>query len=298
MKKVLKWVGIVLGALIALAVIAIVAVYLISGSQLNKTYDIQPETVAIPTAEETLERGRHLAVTRGCTDCHGDNLAGKLMVEDPAFGTLYGPNLTSGQGGIGHYTDVDFVRAVRHGVAPDGSGLWIMPSKEYYVLNDDDLGALMAYLKSLPAVDNTVPEKSAGPILRVLLVSGQLPLIPAEEIDHNAPRPAAVEPGVTVEYGEYVATLCTGCHRANFAGGLMPGDSPDATPAANLTPGGELAQWTEEDFITAMRFGLDPAGNTIDPEIMPWPAIGQMTDDELQAIWLYLQSLPPAEMNQ
>ena len=83
MKKVLKWVGIVLGGLIVLVVIAVGAVYLISNSRFNKTYNIQPETVVIPSDAEAVTYGRHVAVIRGCTDCHGDNLAGKPLIEDP-----------------------------------------------------------------------------------------------------------------------------------------------------------------------------------------------------------------------
>lgn len=294
MKKVLKWVGIVLGGLLVLLLVAVGAVYVISNSRLNKTYNIQSEAVAVPTGDEAVQYGRHVAVIRGCTDCHGNNLAGDPLIEDPALAYLYASNLTTGKGGInGEYTDVDFVRAIRHGVDPDGKPLWFMPAQEFYYLNDDDLGALIAYIKSLPSVDNVIPENSGGLLGRILFVTGQLPLVPAELIDHNAPRPPVVEPGITVEYGEYLAVGCKGCHHTNYAGGPIPGAPPDAPPAANLTPAGELSEWTEEDFINTMRFGITLEGNQLDPEWMPWPAIGQMTDEELQAVWLYLQSLPP-----
>ena len=88
MKKVLKWVGIVLGGLLVLIVVAVGAVYLISNSRLNKTYNIQPETVAVPTGDEAVQYGRHVAVIRGCTDCHSDNLAGEPLIEDPALAYL------------------------------------------------------------------------------------------------------------------------------------------------------------------------------------------------------------------
>jgi len=294
MKKVLKWVGIVLGGLIVLLLLAVGAVYLISNSRLNKSYNIEPETVAVPTGDEAVQYGRHVAVIRGCADCHGNNLAGDPLIEDPALAYLYASNLTAGKGGIGgEYTNVDFVRAIRHGVDPDGKPLWFMPAQEFYYLNDHDLGALIAYIKSLPPVDHVMPENSGGLLGRILFVTGQLPLIPAELIDHTAARPPVVEAGVTAAYGEYLAVGCKGCHRANYAGGPIPGAPPDALPAANLTPAGELSEWTEEDFINTMRFGITPEGDQLDPEWMPWPAIGQMTDEELQAVWLYLQSLPP-----
>jgi mono/diheme cytochrome c family protein len=208
-----------------------------------------------------------VAVIRGCTDCHGDNLAGEPLIEDPALGYLYASNLTAGQGGVdADFTDADFVRAIRHGVGSDGKPLWFMPAQEFYYLNDDDLGALIAYIKSLPPMDNVMPKNSGRLLVRILFVTGQLPLVPAELVDHNAPRPPVVEPGVTVEYGEYLAVGCQGCHHANYAGGPILGAPPDVPPAANLTPAGELAEWAEEDFINTMRFGIAPDGDQLDPD--------------------------------
>jgi hypothetical protein len=64
----------------------------------------------------------------------------------------------------------------------------------------------------------------------------------------------------------------------------------------NLTQGGELIGWTLDDFMTTMRTGVTPSGHQLDDEYMPWKTIFQyMTDEELEAIWLYLQSLPPRE---
>jgi mono/diheme cytochrome c family protein len=111
-------------------------------------------------------------------------------------------------------------------------------------------------------------------------------IIPAQVIDHDAPRFEA-EPGVTVEYGHYLTQYCHLCHGPDLAGGIM---GPGAGP--NLTPGGEMGGWTEADFIQTLRTGITPTDKKLDPEMMPWKEVGQMTDDELKAIWLYLQSLP------
>jgi mono/diheme cytochrome c family protein len=295
MKRALKWVGIVLGGLIGVLVLALIAVYAISGSRMNKTYDIQVETVPVPSEAEALARGEHLAVTRGCTDCHGADLEGTVFSDDPALGRLIADNLTAGSGGVGSsYSDADWVRAIRHGVGPDGKPLLFMPSHEFYYLSDADLGALLTYVKSVPAVDNEHPGNSAGPLARVMLIAGQLDLLPVELIDHEGPRPQAPEAGVTVEYGEYLAVGCTGCHGPGYSGGPIPGGPPDWPPAANLTPAGNLASWTEAEFIDAFRTGIRPSGERFN-EAMPYTAVGQMTDDELKAIWLFLQSLPAAE---
>jgi len=298
MKKVLKWIGVILAGLVGLAAVAATLVFIVSNSRMNKSYAIPEETVAVTAGEEAIARGAHIAVIRGCTDCHGRNLAGNPVIEDPAIGNIYASNLTAGQGGVGGaYSDADWVRAIRHGVGPDGKPLLFMPSQEFYYLSDEDLGALIAYLKSVPPVDNEPPQDRVGPLGRVLFLAGQFPLIPAELIDHDGPRPQVPPPGVTVEYGRYLAVGCIGCHGPDYAGGPIPGGSPDWPPAANLTPAGQLAGWTEAGFIAAMRTGVKPGGERFN-EAMPYEAVGAMTDEELKALWLFLQSLPPVEAGQ
>ena len=166
-----------------------------------------------------------------------------------------------------------------------------MPSLVWYYLSDDDLADLIAYLKSLPPVNSELPKTELGPLGRVMLTLGQLPpdLIPdVISIDHDGPRPVAPNPGVTVEYGGYLAKTCTSCHGSNFNGQLLQwADSL----APNLTPGGELRFWSEEDFMRTLRTGITPSGHQL-KDAMPWKYFGQMTDDELRAVWMYLQSLP------
>lgn len=97
---------------------------------------------------------------------------------------------------------------------------------------------------------------------------------------------------MTAEYGEYLVNIngCRACHGAQLAGG-KPSD-PNSPLAPNLTPGGELIAWTDADFIQTLRTGVALSGNLLNPKFMPWPYKGRMTDDELKAIFLYLQSLP------
>jgi mono/diheme cytochrome c family protein len=291
MKTALKIiVGLVAVFVLGVIVIA-VGLYFISNSFMNSSYEVAAEAIQIPSDEETIARGEHIATSRGCTDCHGENLAGDVFWNDGAMGTLYASNLTGGGGGVGAtYTDADWVLAIRHGVGLDNRPLLFMPSQEYWYFNDRDLAALIAYLKALPDVDNEIPEPSIGPLARVLYMTGELPLVPAELIDHTG-RPPAPEPGITAEYGEYLAAGCIGCHGPGLSGGPIPGGPPDWPPASNLTPGGNLADWTEDDFKTALRTGVTPSGDQLS-EAMPWQTTARMTDEELQALWLYLQSLP------
>jgi len=294
MKTALRWIGRIGGGLLALVVFALAAVYGVSEYRMRKTYDVRPAPLSFRETPDAIARGRHIAVTRGCTDCHGDNLAGNKVIDEPVMARLSGVNLTRGRGGIGgQRTDEDWVRAIRHGVAPDGRALLFMPSHEFNPLGDEDLGALIAYIKSVSPVDSEIPENRVGPVGRALFLAGQLHLVPAELIDHDAPRNAPPAPGPTKEYGAYLATGCTGCHGAGFSGGKIPGGPPDWPAAANLTPDAEtgLGKWTEQDFFRAMRQGKRPDGREIRAP-MPWKAMAQMTDDELRAIWLHLRSIP------
>jgi cytochrome c553 len=296
-RKILKWIGIVLGSLIGLLVLVFAVLYLIGSVKWNKMhgkYDVPVETIPIPTDQTSIVRGEHIATIRMCRHCHIDNLSGQTAGA-PILVTLSVPNLTSGVGGVGAInTDEDWVRAIRHGVGHDGKGLVLMPSRIWYYLSDEDLGALIAYLKSLPPVDNELTKTDLGPLGRVMLTLGQLP--PEIEpnvlvIDHDGPRPIAPEAGVTVEYGKYLANTCTLCHGEKL-NGQTNREGGNVYVAPNLTKGGEMGFWSEEQFVATLRTGVAPGGHKL-IDFMPWKYFGQMTDDELKAVWLYLQSLPP-----
>ena len=293
MKKVVRWAGILLGSLVAFILLAIGIVYAITGARFNKTYEVQSETVVIPTDSTAIEYGQHVATIRGCRECHSEDLGGRVFIEDPGVGRIAATNLTAGEGGVGSfYTDADWVRAIRHGVGANGKPLLFMPSHELHLLSDADLGVVIAYVKSIPPVDSNLPVNKVSLMFRVMMVAGQAPPLSAEVIAHDAPRPTAPEVGVTEEYGEYLAVTCTGCHGEGLSGGPIPGMPPNFPPATNLTPGGGLKNWSETDFVNTLRTGVTPAGRQLRQEYMPWHILGQMTDEELQALWLYLQSVP------
>lgn len=299
MNKVLKWILGVLIGLIGLLAVVSAFIYFRSESLLNHVYDTNITPVAIPDSPEAIERGRYLVSTVGsCNDCHGADLSGDVFLEDPMVGNFYGANLTSGKGGIGtSYTDLDWVRTIRHGIKPDGKPVLLMPSMDYYNLSDEDLGAIIAYLKTIPPVDHFVEPSKAGFLGRFLAVSGQINVVSAELINHTQPHPGAPERAATAEYGKYIASItCIGCHNPALSGGSIPGTPPEWPPAKNLTPGGDMAEWNEADFIKTIRTGMNPDGVILNPEFMPWPNFIQMTDEDLGALWAYLSSLPAKEM--
>lgn len=294
MKKLFKWIGMIVGSLLGIVALALIAIYVISNLRLNRQYEIAGTALTIPNDAATTAEGKRQYATRGCIDCHGENGAGKLVIDDRLLGKVVGANLTSGEGGIGAlYQDNDWERTIRHGVKPNGKPLLLMPSNEYYATNDSDLTALVSYIKSLPPVDQTPDPSSFGPIGKILHVTGIFPVVPAEIIDHNAPRPQEVVKGRSKAYGEYLANTCKGCHGAGLSGGPIPGVPAEPPYPANLTPDREtgLGTWQEAGFFTAMRTGMRPDGTQI-TDAMPWKAFQGMTDDELGALWLYLQSVP------
>jgi mono/diheme cytochrome c family protein len=299
MRRVLKWIGIILGGLLGLLVLGAIVIFVLSSLRFNKTYDVEAAAVTIPDDDEALARGAYLSNNVApCTACHGENLGGMSFIDDSAFFTLHATNLTSGQGGISAaYSDEDWVRSVRHGVDPEGRALIIMPSHHFQFMSDKDLGAILAYVKSLPPVDNETPDPSPGPFGRIFAVLDSGLVIPASAIDHESPPPAAPAPGVTVEYGAYLVEMgtCADCHGPELNGQANVAD--DGSPSSNLTPSGELGGWTEEDFIQVIRTGVHLDGHPL-LEPMLSAAIdhfGNQSDEELGAIFAYLQSLPPTE---
>ena len=296
-KKVLKIVGIIVGGLLGLVVIAVAAIYILSSIRFNKTYNVQVEPISVPTDSAAIDRGHHLVTIHLCVDCHGENLAGQAFIDSPPVATIYAANLTSGKGGVGaEFTNEDFVRVLRHGVDPEGKSVYFMPAEEFHYLSDQDIGDIIAYIRSVPPVDAEHPEPKVGPMGRLFYLMGNFPLMPAEMIDQTAPPPSAPEPGVTAGYGRYLAVTCMGCHGQDLAGGPIGGAPPGTPPAANLTPGGDLASWSEADFATAVRTGATPSGKQLN-EFMPYRFFSAMTDDEIAAVWAYLQTVPAVTMS-
>src|SRR6266849_121534 len=284
-----------LGAGVVLVIgLAWAAVVTVSDSRLNARVDVPRERIDVPTDITSIQRGQHLAsAVAACVDCHGPNLAGKIFVDDPALGRIVSPNLTRGQGGIGStFADADFVRAIRHGVDPGGRVLLLMPSDNYNTFSDADLGAIIGYVRSLPAIETALPSNEIRALGRILVAIGQLSLQPASNLDQFTPRPTPPRSGVTPEYGKYLADAagCASCHGPGYGGGKIPQAPPNAVPAANITMAG-LGAWSDADFIKAMRTGMRPDGRVLNTS-MPWPYYAQMTDDELRAIWRFLQVLP------
>ncbi len=280
MKKILKWTTIALVVLIGLILLASVVLYSTGMEKLTRPFpNIPVEAVSIPTDSDAVARGKHIATIWACTKCHGANLSGTLITHDPIegtfpiLGTIPASNLTSGKGGIAQsYANADWVRAIRHGVKPNGRVEIFM--YDYSAMSDRDLGDLIAYLKQIPPADSDDPEKNYGPIIPIAPAIGIFTPV-AELIDHGAPRVADPVPSATEEYGKYLSALCADCHGTSLVAPLR-------------------GKWKQADFVRAVRTGVLPNGRQIGPA-MPSSIYGETSDTELAALWLYLQNLPSSQ---
>jgi mono/diheme cytochrome c family protein len=295
MKKFFKWLGIVVGCLLLLIVGIFFIMVLKGNASLTRTYDVPADQFTIPTDSASIARGEHW-VKAECIGCHGDNLSGGPYIEAP-FATIDAKNLTSGEGGAGReFKDADWIRALRHGVNPEHGSLMIMPASDFTYFSDTDLADIIAYVKSVPPVDKVTREPHFNLLGKAMVGAGMFGkgVMIAQDINHTS-HPSYPSVGVTAEYGDYLVNVsgCHTCHGPTMAGGKSP--DPSAKNAPNLTPGGELVAWHEADFITALRTGVSQSGKKLDPKQMPWEHYKNFSDDELKAIWLYLQALPKLE---
>ena len=255
-------------------------------------------------AETPVERGEYLVRgIAGCGNCHTpmgpdgfvmeQELGGRLVEDNPLF-TAYAPNITPASR-IAQWSDEELARAIREGMRPDGSLIGPpMPFTMYRGLGDDDLNAIVAFLRTLPAVDNVVPASTY-----------RIPLPPA----YGPPVESVTAPerGVTVAYGGYLAgpiAHCMECHtpmgpqgllldKALGQGGFEFHGPWGISVAANLTPHEDgIAGYSDEELKAMITKGVRPDGTSMFPP-MPYGLLARMSAEDLDAIVLYLRSLPP-----
>ncbi|MFN2143092.1 MAG: c-type cytochrome [Candidatus Promineifilaceae bacterium] len=286
MKRILKWIGIVLGGLLGIIILAYVAVTAVSASRLNRTYQVTADfTLDIPDDPASIAEGERL-YTIMCQSCHGENLAGETW-SDFMTGQIQVANLTTGSGGIGGVrSDEDIARAVWYGVKPDGSPTVVMPPELNQTVSVEDMENLIAYIRSAPPVDTENVRLKPGPMMRVMHVTNSFPLVTAELVAMDSPPLGAAASEDTMALGQQRAAFCTACHGADFTGNSMMG-SPNITPHESA-----IGAWTEEEFTRAIREGVRPDGSAISTD-MPWETMSLYTDEEVHAIWTYLQTVEP-----
>lgn len=314
MKRAFKIVGYVLGGLLGLVICA--WLYLELTWQKNYTSLPLPNITASKDPE-VIARGDYLVhAVAHCSICHqpaeglkagnagGTDLVGGFEWEAGPFGNFYAANITSDlQTGIGALSDGEVARIIRHGVRKDGSQAAFM-SFAVGPMADEDLMAVISYLRTLPAINHSNPHDEVKLVGKLVMKKFE----PRQELP-----PKWVPPGgISVERGAYITNgpgVCVGCHTeadpmdgfkqvgAPFSGNPMP--DPDHTDAnfeivaPNLTPDvetGHITQWSEDAFVARFKGGSVFPGSK-----MPWPNFAHMTEDDVRSIYRYLRTLPPTK---
>ena len=271
MKRFLKWTAI---GLCSVVVVALAIIYGVSEYRLGQTFDIAATPITVPTDSAGIAAGRHIFETRGCEGCHGPGLSGKIFFDDPWIARLIAPNVPKA---IRGYSNAELARLLRHGVRPNGQGVAVMPSSMFYHLDDEDLGALIGYLRTVPErAGNPLPSHSMRLLARIGLTMGQYKVEP-REITHDAPR--ALRGSDPAALGRYIAmSSCTECH-----GQRLQGD-PQGTPALMIVGG-----YTPSEFAKLMREGMPKDGK--ERKMMSPVArsrFSHFTDEEVNALYVYL----------
>ena len=284
----------------AIAVALPLAATTLQQQKATRYVDVPARALIVPDDPASLAHGRYLFGSRGCAHCHGADGAGRAFIDEPGGLFAKSPNLTAGAGSVvRNYRPADWDRAVRHGVRPDRTPLFIMPSDDYNRWSDEDVAALIAYVRSLPPEAGSPAEFRLPTLVRLLYAMGVVKDA-AEKIDHSLAPGHPVEETISVENGAYVASMCIGCHGARFSGGRIAGGPPAWPAAANLTPGigSAMPRYRDaDDFVAMLHSGKRPDGGAISA-VMPFDTLGQLSDVDARAVYLFLKQLPPLPFGQ
>ena len=280
MRKALRWLGIGVGTLVGLLLIAAIAIFALSEWALRGQHEAKAETLAFATPALLADAPRQARIL-GCISCHGEGLKGKVMFDVPRVARVYAPNLTQI---AAKASDQQLAAAIRQGVGHDGRALFVMPSPMYSRLTDGEVAALIAWIRSVPQSPETVPETiEARPIGRFAIAAGKLRPATAKMEEFRTQVPiglgAATAPG-----RDLAAKNCSECHGPALLGGEMESGAhvPDLTVAA----GYDLAQFTR-----LMRTGETPSGKKLG--LMKEVAVNDFrhfTDAEIAVLHAYLQA--------
>ena len=306
----------ILLTLVALVVVAVAGLAIFIAARQNLTFDAPYPRISASTDSAVVERGRYLVRNVvNCAVCHGDTthkaamMAGADVPLSGGYhwtippGTFYARNITPDAAtGIGSMPDSAIARALRHGVGYDGRAL--LPFMELQGLSDEDLVAVISYLRSQPAVPNAVPAHRY-----TLLGKAVKATVLANPVGPKETPPAASPRGATVENGRYLTesvALCWACHtqrneatgelsgpRYGGATGFVEASDPGhvwAPPNITADPTtGRLGAMTEDEFVARFRLG-----RVLPASPMPWQGLQRLAEDDLRAIYRYLKTVPPA----
>lgn len=279
MRKLLRWTGYGVAILLGLALLAALAVWIISWRAISYTAAPAPERLARPSAAQLADAPRQARIL-GCVSCHGEGLRGHRMFHEPGVATVWAPNLTEV---AARASDQQLAQAIRQGVGVGGRPLWVMPSGLFSRLSDGEVGALIAYVRSLPRGGVRTPETHVGPLGRLGIALGRFQPAPASLERFRTTYP--IDTGAEHRAGRRLAAnACAECHGSDLSGGT-PG--PEATaPDLAVAAAYDLGQ-----FRTLMRTGVPPGGR--DLGLMARVArqdFSHLSDEEIAQLHAYLHA--------
>ena len=287
MRKILRWLGFLAVLAIVLAASFVAFIYMTTEPLIRKTYVVPLTAIPVPTDPDSVAEGKRLATIRGCFDgCHGPGIQGGLLYDVPWVTRLVAPNLT--QVAASH-SDAELERVIRHGVRQNGKSVWAMPSSMFHHLSDEDLGRIIAFLRSVQPSEGPATEARVGPLWRLELMQWQLGLkqevyLPlAEEIRRDAPWIKEDIELALRNRGRYLAvTICSECH-----GMKLHGDIEGSTPNLAI-----VAAYSEEDFFRLMKTATPLGGRELGlMGMVARERFVHLTDDEVRALYSYLFTL-------
>lgn len=291
MQRWLKRGGIGVAVLLALGAAAVALAVWQGDRKRERQVTVAVHGITPATDAKGVARGHYLYRSRGCVDCHGVDGAGREFINDGNGMRIRGPNITPGSP-TAKYSELQWVRIVRHGVKADGRAAFIMPSEDYNRLTDQDLAALVGYVRTLAPRSGGATVVELPLHIRALYGAGMI-RDAAEKIDHSLAPALPITAAVNAEHGAYVANMCIGCHGPGLSGGTIPGGPPDWPPAANLTPGkgGSMTRYTDSNaFVSMLRSGKRPDGSNI--KVMPFESLRELDDTDAHALYAYLKTVP------
>jgi mono/diheme cytochrome c family protein len=280
----MKWIVRILGGLLVVVCVAVLAIFVASNRIINKRHAFQEHPLTVPSDSASVAEGERFARIR-CMGCHSDSLKGKVFFDEPMIARLIAPNVPAK---IATLSDAEFAGFLRSGVRKDGTSPFVMPPPGFYHISDQDLGALIAYIRSLPVGEHALPANSYRLMGRLGITMGQFRTAVAN-FDTTEKRVGDDPAWATTRKGEYLARIqCTECHGLRLTGEPAP-EGEAGTPSLSGALG-----YSPDEFVRLLRTGT-PRDTTRKLTLMAEVAQGgltHLTDEEIAAVYGYLKTLP------
>jgi len=272
MTTVHNWAALVVGAVALVLLLGFAYVYIASEAIIERRYPLPSSTVHAVATAKAIARGKHLMAIAGCAGCHGADLHGRLLFKTGIL-PVWSSNLTLLTKTMG---DDEFERAIRSGIKPDATSMWAMPSYDYTFMSEDDVVAIVSYLRTLAHEGSDTPDPVFDLDARLALLQGGLEPIEAKTLE----SPSSLDLGPRYDGGRYLSRVaCADCHGADLTG---TASVPDLT---------SIAAYDRASFFALMREGRPAWGHVL--KVMPRlsrPRFRLLADYEIDALYDYLDA--------